>query len=477
MIQMGNAGVKIHMLGRIGFVFLLALFLLTVLGGDQAEAKQKKKSSYTKVGAHQKYVQKQQRLLSKKRASKAKTSASGEKWWENSSKYASIVVDGKSGKVLTAANPDGLRHPASLTKVMTAYLAFEKLRKGVLKLDQPLYVSAKAAAQPALNIGLQEGDKITVELALTSLAVRSANDSAVVLAEAIAGSEERFAGLMTRKAQQLGMRSTVFMNASGLPDDEQVTTARDMVKLGMALKRDFPEYYGYFSRESFQWNGRGFSTHNRVNLLYEGADGIKTGYVNDSGYNLLTSAERSGKRLFAVVLGGPTGGMRDKRMMALLDDGFGSSGILTSKTIVTHNDDAEDDITAAFIKAAKAPAQERNTAKTAQASAATDKAIGGAKLDKIIEASAGKSKNAKNLWSIQIGTFADAKSAMQAARNSFIVAANVLNGSKIKVVSGGRNDVVHRARIINISLEQAQKACQILHSTSGTCFVVKPRDV
>ena len=234
--------------------------------------------------------------------------------------YADIVVDANSGAVLHATNPDARRHPASLTKIMTLYLLFEQLEAGKLKLDSPLKVSAEAAGQTPTKLGLKPGSTLAVEDAIKGMVTRSANDAAVVVAEAIAGSESDFAKLMTRKAQALGMKGTAYKNASGLPNDDQVTTARDQAVLGRAIQERFPRYYKYFSIRSFTFRGQSISNHNHLLGKVDGVDGIKTGYIGASGFNLVTSVHRGGRYLVAVVMGGSSGASRDARMRELITE-------------------------------------------------------------------------------------------------------------------------------------------------------------
>lgn len=233
--------------------------------------------------------------------------------------YAAIVVDVNSGKVLHATNPDATRHPASLTKIMTLYLLFEQLEAGRVRLDTPLPVSAHAASQAPSKLGLRPGQSIIVEDAIKALVTKSANDVAVIIAEAIAGDEQDFAKLMTRKARAIGMARTVYANASGLPDDDQVTTARDQATLGRAIQDRFPRYYRYFSTASFQFHGRSIRNHNNLLGRVEGVDGIKTGFIRKSGFNLVSSMKREGRHLVAAVLGGSSGRWRDARMRDLLE--------------------------------------------------------------------------------------------------------------------------------------------------------------
>jgi D-alanyl-D-alanine carboxypeptidase len=232
--------------------------------------------------------------------------------------YAAIVVDANTGSVLHSANADAIRHPASLTKIMTLYMLFERLESGKLSLDSQLRVSEHAADQSPTKLGLREGSTISVEDAIKGLITRSANDAAVVVAENLAGSEEEFARQMTRKARALGMTNTTYRNASGLPDSAQVTTARDQATLGRAIQERFPRYYKYFSTRTFTFRGQRIGNHNRLLGKIEGVDGIKTGYIRASGFNLVTSVKRNNRHVVAVVLGGTSAGARDARMRQLL---------------------------------------------------------------------------------------------------------------------------------------------------------------
>ena len=233
--------------------------------------------------------------------------------------YADIVVDDKSGLVLHEVNPDEPRHPASLTKIMTLYLLFEQLEAGKLKLDTPLPVSTRASLQNPTKLGLKPNQTIQVEDAIKGLVTKSANDAAVVVAEAIGGSEEEFAKLMTLKASALGMTGTTYVNASGLPAEAQITTARDQAVLGRAIQHRFPVYYQYFATPSFRYKGADMRNHNNLLGQVKGVDGIKTGYTEASGYNLTSSVRRDDKHIIAVVLGGTSNGARDARMRQLIE--------------------------------------------------------------------------------------------------------------------------------------------------------------
>jgi D-alanyl-D-alanine carboxypeptidase len=270
-------------------------------------------------------------------------------------RYADIVVDSNSGEVLHESKPDEPRHPASLTKIMTLYLLFEQIEAGKLKLDSPLAVTARAAGQHPVKLGLKADQTIMVEDAIKALVTKSANDAAVVVAEAIGGTEEEFARLMTRKARALGMAGTTYVNASGLPDDEQITTAREQAVLGRAIQDRFPDYYRYFSTPSFQYRGQEMHNHNGLLGQVNGIDGIKTGYTDASGYNLVASLRRNDRHLVAVVLGGPSNAARDARMRQLLEAHVVQASTQRTAPKIMEAavpDDAEDYVPIRTIKAA-----------------------------------------------------------------------------------------------------------------------------
>ncbi|MFK4382372.1 serine hydrolase [Bradyrhizobium sp. USDA 223] len=259
----------------------------------------------------------------------------------SSSKFASIIIDGNSGAVLQATSPDAIRHPASLTKIMTLYLLFERLESGKMKLDTEMPVSKHAADQDPTKLNLRAGQTIRVEDAIKGLVTRSANDAAVVIAEAIAGDEDDFARMMTRKARSLGMSRTVYRNANGLPNDEQVTTARDQATLGRAIQERFPRYYRYFATSTFNWRGQSIRNHNRLLGSVEGVDGIKTGYTRASGFNLVSSIRRGNRHLIGVVLGGRSGGSRDAIMRNLLAENLDKGATVRTVAAVTERNGTE----------------------------------------------------------------------------------------------------------------------------------------
>lgn len=259
----------------------------------------------------------------------------------SSPKFASIIVDGNSGAVLQSNAPDGIRHPASLTKIMTLYLLFERLESGKMKLDTEMPVSQHAADQDPTKLNLRAGQTIRVEDAIKGLVTRSANDAAVVIAEAIAGDEDDFAQMMTRKARSLGMSRTVYRNANGLPNDEQVTTARDQATLGRAIQERFPRYYRYFATSTFNWRGQSIRNHNHLLGSVEGVDGIKTGYTRASGFNLVSSMRRGNRHLIGVVLGGRSGGSRDAIMRNLLAENLEKGATTHTVAAVTERNGAD----------------------------------------------------------------------------------------------------------------------------------------
>lgn len=233
-------------------------------------------------------------------------------------RYAAFVIDAKTGKVLFARNADSRRYPASLTKMMTLYLVFEAIEAGRISTGSRIPISAKAAAEPPTKIGLRPGATITVDDAVKALITRSANDISTAVGEFLGGSEQAFARMMTAKARQLGMNSTQFRNAHGLPNGQQYTTARDMATLGIALREHFPRHYAYFSTRSFKLGKNTISTHNRLLSRVRGVDGIKTGYIRASGFNIVTSVQDNGRSLVVVVMGGKSGKSRDDHVAALI---------------------------------------------------------------------------------------------------------------------------------------------------------------
>ncbi|WP_062202457.1 D-alanyl-D-alanine carboxypeptidase [Aureimonas sp. AU12] len=260
-------------------------------------------------------------------------------------RYSSIVIDANNGKVLFSKSQDDKRYPASLTKMMTLYMLFDALESGRASLSTPMKVSAYAAARPPSKLGMKVGSSLSVEEAIMALVTRSANDAAVVIGEYLGGTESQFAGMMTAKARKLGMSRTTFQNANGLPNNAQTTTARDMATLGIALREHFPQYYKYFNTRSFKFRGQVIGNHNRLLGRVQGVDGIKTGYINASGFNLVTSVVRGDKKLVAVVMGGRTARSRDDHMADLV-----------AKYLPEASSRGGDPLVAAYSPAARGPA-------------------------------------------------------------------------------------------------------------------------
>jgi D-alanyl-D-alanine carboxypeptidase len=281
--------------------------------------------------------------------------------------FSSIIVDANSGATLSANSPDASRHPASLTKIMTLYLLFERLDAGKMNLDTEMAVSEHASEQAPTKLGLRPGQTIRVEDAIKGLVTRSANDAAVVIAEAIGGDEDDFAKLMTRKARALGMTRTVYVNASGLPDDDQVTTARDQSILGRAIQDRFPRYYRYFSTETFNYHGQSIRNHNHLLGSVEGVDGIKTGYTRSSGFNLVTSMRRGNRHLVGVVMGGRSGSSRDAIMRNLLAENLEKAASKRTVAAITERNPSDANVDVAEAEPASRPTQTVQVQRAVQA--------------------------------------------------------------------------------------------------------------
>lgn len=446
-------------------------------------------------------------------------------------KYASLVIDAATGETLHAVNPDKRNYPASLTKMMTLYLVFEALEQKKLALHTRMVVSSAAAAQPPTKLGLAAGQTITVEDAIEAIAVKSANDMALVVAEHLAGSESAFAHAMTRKARQLGMNRTVFRNASGLPNPTQVSTARDMATLAQALLANYPQYYHFFSKPSFRYAGQFHHNHNRLLGEYAGLDGIKTGYIRASGYNLVASAERGGRRLIGVVFGGRSSASRNQHMRALLDEGFGEakSTVLTrhwsegtwgiqvgtysdkgpavkaarsashyvqgiapnsvvrvekssrkggkkqyaALLLNTGRDEAEQGCRLLAKKRFPCKVIQRGNSPTASAAQAGDDALGNP-IPKPAIATALSVGTAAEEWGVQVGSFRQREPAYEAVRQAAAAAPSHLAGGDVNVVrpKNGRQAAHYLARIHGLSRASAAAACEQLRSANGGCLVV-----
>jgi D-alanyl-D-alanine carboxypeptidase len=388
----------------------------------------------------------------------------------------SIVIDVDTGRVLSEMNADSITYPASLTKMMTLYLTFEALNAGTLRLDQYLPVSTEAASKSPTKLHLIPGDSVQVHDLILGIVTKSANDAAAVLAEGLAGSEQAFAERMTAKARQLGMTSTVYQNASGLPDPDQHTTARDVAQLALALYHDFPREYRYFATREFYFRGRVILTHNHLLDWYEGADGIKTGYIGASGFNLAASAVRNGHRLIGVVMGGSSASSRDREMAALLDQGFAEVGV--GPTMVARHEPSPATADAAETDE-DAPARPRE--KIGQLAKAARKIA--VHLSPVAKAEAApithqlRSPAESERWSIQLGGFRVEAAAEQAARSAGGLP--ITRGKPVQIVqpSKGGKDHFYRTRLLNFTLQEAQSACVALHKKKLECSVLPPPPV
>ena len=371
---------------------------------------------------------------------------------------ASFIVDADTGTVMQSENAEAPRYPASLTKMMTLYLAFEALSKNKLSLNDMIPVSTHAASQPQTNISLQPGERIAVKDAILSIVVRSANDSAVTIGEALAGgSEDEFAKKMTQKARVLGMKHTVFQNASGLPDPEQHTTARDMAILGLALRKNYPQYFKFFKTESFSYRGLTYVTHNHVMTRYEGVDGIKTGYIRASGYNLVTSATRDNHHIIGVVLGGNTFRERDDLMIALLDKTFTRIAALPGSNRVQYASSGR------HISAFPSKAENFDEAVDGEGDRRYEDAGARAGADSAYLAPKGN-------WGIKVGAFADFKQAEQAANHAVDQAPIELKGSAIAIAKDQDSKGAHHALLTNLTQNQAEMACEKLVASHQACL-------
>lgn len=467
----------------------------------------------------------------------------------NDPRYADVILNPVTGEIYHQKNANEQRYPASLTKMMTLYLLFEALAQQKISLNAHLDVSSYAASMPQTNLSLQAGDSIPVEVAIKALVVRSANDVSVVVAEALGGDVENFAQLMTKKARALGMKNTIFKNPNGLPNSGQVTTALDMAKLGIALKRDFPDYYDYFETRQFSWNGVTYYTHNRVMLRYPGTDGIKTGYIGASGFNLVTSVTRGGRPLVGVVMGGASGGWRDNRMIELLDESYqivAARGAVRGKLhpenlplwrdaqtgkaagrglymkglplpdtvestptlsdeqlhtpvdadsaehVSTSDDTATHPATPSVFEAAPTPhtavphppatetkpagnfiryvplPSQKTQAKAPLAPSPPATPAPAAPTSPVVAAPPSASVG---VWGIQVGAFSSADQATRAVNEVYALARKSLSGAQVSIDGpemGGAP--VHRARLVNLSEQQARESCKTLISNSKPCF-------
>jgi len=373
---------------------------------------------------------------------------------------AGIVIDAESGKILYRHNIDAQIYPASLTKMMTLYMAFEAIDQGKLAMNQRLKVSRHAARQPRVKLGLKSGSTIRLKDAVMSMIVRSSNDSAVVIAEAIGRTEKRFAQMMTAKARELGMIRTTFRNANGLPNRRQKSTARDMATLGLALIRDFPHHYPLFSTKHFVWKGRKLRSTNKLLTGYPGVDGLKTGFINASGYNLAASSVRYGRRLVAVVIGGRTGNSRNAETQRILSKGF--SRALAQKK-------------AGQLAVAPLPPGNPDRPVT------TGTALASLKLGIVSSANAAPLPPARpgkivalSPYGVQVGAYRTQDDARNSARLAVRAVPTTLQNRPVMIEPiPNKSRPIYRARVIDLSQNEALRTCRALRQKRMDCLVVR----
>jgi D-alanyl-D-alanine carboxypeptidase len=397
-------------------------------------------------------------------------------------KFAAVTVDARTGDILFSKDMDGIRHPASLTKMMTLYIIFEELKSGRIKLSTPLNVSSRAAKMAPSKLALKPGTTITVETAIKALVIKSANDVAAVVGENLEGTEGAFAARMTRTARSIGMSRTTYRNASGLPNPGQVTTARDQATLGLRLMRDFPQYYPYFRAQSFTFRGRTIRTHNRLVGRFQGTDGIKTGYINASGYNLVTSVKRDDKRLVGVVLGGRTAGARNSYMVSMLSKQFQRARKGNTIAAVAGSSKGAVNplvVAATSAKPVIAPSSQQLEELAEQASEdPKSTAVLEAKLDENTDEAEGDdiaTASTDPIWDIRVGEFANKKSAkrgIDAMRTSF--SGDLTGKNAVTEMAQNGKKVRYSARFSGFTHAAAKTVCAKLAVQGRSCQVVQP---
>jgi D-alanyl-D-alanine carboxypeptidase (penicillin-binding protein 5/6) len=396
---------------------------------------------------------------------------------------ASLILDARTGRVLASENADVLNHPASLTKMMTLYLTFEALNRGKIGWDTPIVMSKYAASRPPTKLGVRAGGTITVREAVYGMIVKSANDAAAAMGEKLGGSESNFARVMTQRARQLGMSRTTFYNASGLPDDRQVTTARDMSTLGVALLRNYPNEYRLFSMVSFNFRGKTIRGHNNLMYRYQGMDGIKTGYTNASGFNVVSAVQDGNRRVVGVVLGGRTARSRDDKMAVLLDKylGRGSSGGslvagIGAKQPVEVASAGTDVALPGVAPPVTLPRSTRGAGKIPFALGYSDTAAAPTDRPAALEqvANTGKPQAPVSGWQIQISAAPSADAA-----RALLSLAKSEGGAPLKSASpyteavGTGANAVYRARFVGFdSKDAASAACEALKKRSYDCVLL-----
>lgn len=424
--------------------------------------------------------------------------------------FSAITVDARDGKVLFEDQSDGRRHPASLTKMMTLYVLFQDLKAGRVTRETRFKVSAHAANMAPTKLGMRVGSTLTVDEAIKALVTKSANDAAAAIAENLGGNESAFAARMTKVAHSIGMSRSSFYNASGLPNDEQYTTARDMATLGLRLMRDFPQYYPYFRVTSFQFHGRTIKTHNTLVLKYPGTDGFKTGYVAHAGFNLATSTKRGEKRLVGVVLGANSAASRTHYMQQMLENNFAKAkdgntvAALAGSSVGALNPLN----TAQIVTGVAKPVAMNSLGLAAAAADAADNPTTGSSAPKVVTAelagsadlkndSKGEPKKPDNLpfavvstndkpsnlsasfgdtWNVQVGSYAEKSAAedqLAVSRKRF---PDLMKGKLGFTMQDDKDGtVVYRARFSGFTALSAAKVCAAVKQSPATCLTIAPQ--
>ncbi|WP_291842675.1 D-alanyl-D-alanine carboxypeptidase [Maricaulis sp.] len=407
----------------------------------------------------------------------------------NNSRYAAFVVDENTGVVLHSRRSDAERYPASLTKMMTLYMLFEALEAGEIGLNDPIRVSANASNASPSRLGLSAGDTISAENAIRALVVKSANDVAVAVGERLGGGESRFGALMTTRAAELGLTNTTFRNASGLPNSRQTTTARDMARLAIALHRDFPQYFDYFNEESFTWNGRTYHNHNSLVGRVRGVDGLKTGYIRASGFNVVVSAERGDHRLITVIMGGPSAAARDAHAEELIEAAFATleqrqdTRLFAALSSPRINPVRQQDLIARDVAALhlSEPTEmgSANPPPALQVVLADEdemrvEPLAPARLDTPSRLPRTEPSLIRGAWSIQVGAYNTADAAHERLAEVAIFSGaldTAQPAARAVTVSGDR---LWRARFESLTEHEARLACRELSARDHPCFAVAP---
>jgi D-alanyl-D-alanine carboxypeptidase len=376
-------------------------------------------------------------------------------------RYTAIVVEEQSGHVLYSNKADTPNHPASLTKIMTLYMLFEAIEVGRFNLNSKLKVSRHASRQPPSKLGLKIGSTITVKQAILALVTKSANDVAVVVAEALGKTEKNFAIQMTRRARQMNMQRTTFKNASGLHHSKQVSTARDMARLAKLIRLRFPKYYAYFSTKNFRFRGRTYGNHNNLLGRYDGVDGIKTGYTLASGFNLVSAVERDGTRLIGVVFGGKTARSRDRQMVRILDRAFAKVDDVPAKS--TRLARSFFRVAEPRLRFAKAPVPRQRP----------DLSSPTTKFAAVLDEKQQK-RSAAN-WAVQFGAFTNFEAAEKrvAAASQLLGTGDTASSSDIERWSSTAG-TIYRTRFVELTQAEAVEVCKLLVKTGMGCLKIRP---